>query len=92
MWHLYIIECADKSLYAGISTDVSRRLKEHNSKKGGNYTQIRTPVKLVYQEPQLSHSSALKREAQIKRWAKRKKLALIKVDLTELSKLSVSND
>jgi len=92
MWHVYIIECADKSLYTGVSTDISRRLIEHNSKKGGNYTKLRTPVKLVYQEPADTHSKALKREAQIKRWTRNKKLALIKGDHKELSKLSISHD
>ncbi len=92
MWYVYIIQCVDKTFYTGVSTDISRRIKEHDSKKGGNYTQVRTPVKLVYQEPQLDHSSALKREAQIKRWTKSKKLALINGDLAEISKLSVSHD
>ncbi len=92
MWYVYIIQCVDKTFYTGVSTDISRRIKEHNSKKGGNYTQVRTPVKLVYQEPQPDHSSALKREAQIKRWTKSKKLALINGDLAEISKLSVSHD
>ena len=92
MWNVYIIECTDKSLYTGTTTDISRRLIEHNAKKGGNYTKLYTPVKLVYQEPADSHSKALKREAQIKRWTRNKKLALIKGNLTELSNLSISHD
>lgn len=78
MWYVYVVRCSDNSLYTGITTDVSRRAKEHNRKSGGNYTRTRTPVKLVYQEPHPTQSSALKREAQIKRWARSKKLALIK--------------
>ncbi|MDP2937882.1 MAG: GIY-YIG nuclease family protein [Candidatus Omnitrophota bacterium] len=78
MWYVYIIECADKTLYTGIAKDVPRRIKRHNDKDGGSYTRIRTPVKLAYQESQPTYSSALKREAQIKRWPRSKKLALIR--------------
>ncbi len=92
MWYVYIICCSDNSLYTGVTTDVSRRVKAHNEKSGGSYTRTRTPVKLVYQEPQPDRSSALKREAQIKRWSRDKKLARIKGDIQELSKLSVSRD
>jgi putative endonuclease len=77
-WHLYIIRCADKSLYTGITTDVSRRVKEHNQKTASSYTRTRTPVKLVYQETHLNKSSALKREAQIKKWNRARKLVLLK--------------
>jgi len=92
MWNVYIILCSDGSLYAGTTTDVSRRVKEHNNKSGGSYTRIRTPVKLVYQEPQPNQSSALKREAQIKRWSKDKKIALINGDTSHLHNLSKSHD
>jgi predicted GIY-YIG superfamily endonuclease len=77
MWHLYILRCSDHSLYTGITTDVSRRVKEHNLKSGGRYTRTRTPVKLVYQESHPDRSSALKREMEIKKWPQAKKLALI---------------
>jgi len=92
MWNVYIIKCSDGSLYAGATTDVSRRVKAHNNKSGGSYTRIRTPVKLVYQEPHPDQSSALKREAQIKKWTKQKKLALISGDLSLLHKISKSRD
>ena len=92
MWYVYILKCADDTLYTGVTTDLSRRVKEHNSKKGGSYTRIRTPMELVYQEPVSNHSEALKRETQIKRWSKSKKLALITGDFTELSRLSVLRD
>jgi putative endonuclease len=65
-------------LYTGITTDISRRLKEHNAKKGAFYTQNKTPVKLVYQEVMASQSEARKREAQIKRLTRKEKLALTK--------------
>jgi putative endonuclease len=78
VWYLYIIRCFDNSLYTGITTDVPRRINEHNQKTASNYTRTRTPVKLVYQESHLTRSFALKREAQIKRWTRGKKLELIK--------------
>lgn len=78
MYFLYIIECADESLYTGITTDVARRLKEHKNKRGGHYTRSRGVKKLLYTEEYTSRSSALKREAQIKKWNRKKKLNLIK--------------
>ena len=77
MWYLYIIRCNDDSLYTGVTTDIPRRIKEHNLKTGGSYTRTRTPVELVYQEPLPTRSSALKREIQIKKLPRTKKLALI---------------
>jgi putative endonuclease len=76
MWYLYIIQCADHTLYTGITTDIPRRIQEHNSKSGGSYTRNRTPVELVYQELHPSRSSASKRENQVKKWTREKKLAL----------------
>jgi predicted GIY-YIG superfamily endonuclease len=77
-WHLYIIRCSDNSLYTGITTDVPRRVKEHNQKTASNYTRSRTPVKLVYQESHPNRSSALKREIQIKKWSCANKIDLLK--------------
>ena len=79
-WHLYIIQCSDKykSLYTGITTDISRRLKEHNSKKGAFYTKNKLPVKLVHHEPMPNQSAARKRENAIKRLTRKEKLKLIK--------------
>jgi len=92
MWYVYIIECANKTLYTGVTSDISRRVKRHNARDGCAYTRVRTPVKLVYQEPQPDQSSALKREAQIKKWSHAKKLARIKSDIETLSKLAKSRD
>ncbi len=78
MWHVYIISCSDYSLYTGITTDISRRIKEHNSGKGGHCTTARRPVKLLYKEAYPDRSQALKRESEIKSWTRNKKLALIK--------------
>lgn len=73
-----MVKCQDTSLYTGITTDISRRLKEHNAKKGAFYTKNKLPVKLVYQEPMLNQSEALKREAAIKKLTRKEKIQLIK--------------
>lgn len=78
MYFVYIIECADTSLYTGITTDVKRRFNEHKEKKGGRYTSSRTVVRVVYTEPHPDRSSALKREAEIKGLTREKKLELIR--------------
>ncbi len=66
-WYVYILRCADHTLYTGIATDVDARVVKHNTGKGAKYTRGRLPVTLVYQEPFDSHSAALKREHAIKR-------------------------
>ena len=78
MWYTYIIRCKDGTLYTGVTTDLSRRIKEHNNKKGGRYTRTRLPVKLVYKEKHPTQSAALKREFELKGWTKERKLRLIK--------------
>ena len=78
MYYVYILECSDKSLYTGITLDVKRRFAEHKAKKGGAYTRSRKVVKIVYTEKQPDRSSASKREAEIKKLTKAKKLKLIK--------------
>ena len=92
MWHVYIVRCSDKTLYTGVAKNVSRRVKRHNVKDSCTYTRTRAPVKLVYQEPRPSYSAALKREAQIKRWSRSKKLALIRGDIETLANLAKSRD
>lgn len=74
---LYILECSDKSLYTGITTNVERRLKEHKNKKGGAYTASHQAKKILYTKKFKDRSEALKREAEIKSWRRDKKLALI---------------
>jgi len=76
-WYVYIIECKDTLLYTGIAVDLKRRVKEHNSGKGCKFTRCRAPVKLVYNEQAGSRSSALKKEAAIKRLSRKQKLELI---------------
>ena len=76
-WKVYILRCCDGSLYTGITTDVTRRLREHNSGKGAKYTRTRRPIELVYQEDCADHSHALRRELEIKALPREKKLKLI---------------
>lgn len=78
-YYLYILKCADKTLYTGITTDLKRRIGEHNEKKlGAKYTASRQPVKLVYSKKFKNRSLASKEEARIKRLKKAQKLGLIK--------------
>ncbi|WP_370980691.1 GIY-YIG nuclease family protein [Agaribacterium sp. ZY112] len=78
-WQVYIVSCSDNSLYCGITTDLERRLKEHNGfSKGARYTRARQPVNLVYSETLENRSQASIREAQIKKLSRAAKLALIK--------------
>ncbi|RXJ82112.1 GIY-YIG nuclease family protein [Arcobacter sp. F2176] len=77
-YFVYILECCDGSLYTGITTDVTKRLDEHNSSdKGAKYTKARRPVKLLYEESSSDRSSASKREYAIKKLTRIKKLQLI---------------
>jgi len=92
VWYLYILTCCDNTLYTGTTTDVPRRVIEHNRKKGGACTRVRLPVELVYKESFETQSEALKREAQIKSWSRVKKLSLIQGDFNKLRKLSKSRD
>lgn len=73
---VYVLECADGTLYTGITTDLQRRFKEHRNKKGGNYTLAHGVKKIVYAENLPNRSDALKREAEIKSWSREKKLTL----------------
>ena len=76
-WFLYIVRCSDKTLYTGITTDIDRRIKTHNAKKGAFYTKNKLPVKLVYQEAMGGRSEALKREKSIKQLTREEKLELV---------------
>jgi putative endonuclease len=77
-WKVYMLQCADNSLYTGITTDVERRVKEHNTdnKKGARYTRARRPVSLVYQEACEDRAHASTREYQLKKLARIEKLKL----------------
>ena len=74
---VYILQCADGSLYTGWTNDLSRRLAAHQAGKGAKYTKGRLPVSLVYVEKHPSKEEAMRREYAIKRLSRREKLALI---------------
>ena len=79
MYYLYILKCADKTLYTGITINLTRRIKEHNfSKLGAKYTRARRPVKLVYTEKFRNRSIASKAEARLKNLTRSEKLEIIK--------------
>ncbi len=75
---VYIVQCADNTLYTGITNELERRIQEHNSSdKGAKYTRARRPVVLAYQEEHIDRSSASKREYVIKKMSRKYKLKLI---------------
>ena len=77
-WWIYLLECNDGSIYTGITTDVARRVNEHNgSSKGAKYTRSRRPVKLLKAFEVGSKSEALKEEYRIKQMTRKEKLELI---------------
>jgi len=77
-WQVYIVRCQDGSYYTGITTDLARRIAEHNSTGGGaRYTRPRRPVNLVYAETAPDRSAASRREYQLKRFTPTMKRALI---------------
>jgi predicted GIY-YIG superfamily endonuclease len=78
-WFVYLLRCADGTLYTGIAKDVSRRCEQHNAGTASRYTRCRRPTRLVYQEAHASRSTALKREAAIKALSRRQKDSLIQL-------------
>ena len=70
--YMYVLECADNTLYTGYTTDVKKRIKTHNEGKGAKYTKTRLPVKLLYQEEFASKSAAMSAEALFKKRKTRK--------------------
>jgi len=79
-WFTYIVRCADDTLYTGVTTDLQRRLLEHNQcdKKGAKYTRTRRPVQLIHNEQYENRSEACQREAAIKKLSRQQKQLLIK--------------
>jgi putative endonuclease len=82
--YVYIVRCADGSLYTGWTVDVVRRVAEHNAGRGARYTRQRGPVTLVYSEAQPDRPTAMRREEQIKRRGRRYKERLVKSAMGEM--------
>ncbi len=76
MYYVYLLECEDGTLYTGITTDVTRRFKEHQTGTASKYTKAHKAKRLIYMEAHPDRSSASKREAQVKRYTRQEKLAL----------------
>jgi len=81
-WFVYIAECKDGTLYVGVAKDVNKRIKDHNSTNKCRYTRFRKPLTLVYKEYCENYNIARKREIEIKRFSRKKKLELINKDLS----------
>ena len=77
--YVYILRCANNSLYVGVTDDVEARLELHNQGRGARHTALNRPVSLVYREGPLNLNEGIAREAQLKRWSRAKKEALIAV-------------
>ena len=78
MYYCYVLRCADGTLYTDVTTDLVRRLEEHNKGKGSRYTASRRPVRLVWKDEFPNRSLAQRREAEIKRWSRGQKEIMIK--------------
>jgi predicted GIY-YIG superfamily endonuclease len=79
-WFLYLLRCADGSLYTGITNNVTRRCQQHNAGTASRYTRSRLPVELIYQESHVSRSVALKRELAVKAMSRGEKESLIRLE------------
>lgn len=88
-WHVYILQCADTTLYTGIAKDLSRRLMQHNGELvgGPKYTRGRRPVRLVWSDEVADRGAALQREAAIKKLSRAEKLRLIAIQAGPLELL-----
>ena len=85
MYYVYILFCADKTMYTGITTDLERRVAEHNSSpKGAKYTKGRRPVKVIYTAKLPDKSSALREEIRIKKMTRKEKLEMVKPEIQKI--------
>ncbi len=81
MWYVYILECRDKTLYTGITTDLKRRVEEHNSSNlGAKYTRYRRPVKLIYSVRRKDKSKASIEECRIKKLSREEKWGVVNLE------------
>jgi len=79
MYFIYILLCKDGSFYIGSTNDIEARFKDHVEGRGARYTKSHKPLKIIYKEEFATKSKALKREAEIKKWPKRRKEKLIQL-------------
>lgn len=86
IWYLYILRCGDGTFYTGITTDIERRLKMHQTGKGTKYTRGRGPLTLMHLEKCNSHSQALSREAEIKAMRRKEKEGLFEAGVLDCRK------
>ncbi|MEV8135367.1 GIY-YIG nuclease family protein [Microbacterium aurantiacum] len=84
---MYILQCADGSLYVGSTLDLSRRVEEHQFGEGSAYTAVRLPVVLLYSEEYDRVEDAFRREKQVQGWGRAKRLALVAGDMDAVSRL-----
>jgi putative endonuclease len=83
-WNVYLLRCSDNSLYCGITTDLRKRVRDHNAGIGSRYTRARLPVRLVWLSQEMSKSEAFKEEYRIKHLRKTAKEKLVKNPVGEL--------
>lgn len=76
-YYFYFARCSDNSLYAGYCKDVQAREEKHNTGKGAKYTRARLPIKIIYTEEFDTQREAMRREIEVKKWSREKKLSLI---------------
>lgn len=76
-FYVYILKCRDNTFYTGYTADLSRRIREHNTGRGAKYTRARNPVQLLYYEDHISIQEAMRREREIKRLSREKKIQLM---------------
>ena len=86
MWCVYLLRCADGTLYTGTTNDLAAREQRHNEGRGARYTAGRRPVRIVYWEPHESRSAAQAREAELKAWTRTKKQVLVADHLGHLTR------
>ena len=87
-YYVYILECSDKSYYTGVTSNLEKRINEHNYSMYDSYTSRRLPVRLIYSCRFTDINEAIRREKQIKGWSRSKKEALIRGDFESLVELS----
>lgn len=78
LWFVYLVECADGSYYCGVTNNLDKRIKVHNSGKGAKYTKTRLPVRLICHSKPLTKSNAYKLEYKVKKQKRRNKIAFLK--------------